>query len=178
MIRLLPIGRVDVDFLPRFLGRLEDIFEGFQTRLEGALNLEANWYDDVRSQYYSTKILRSLAALTGTNGLSRLLGITQVDLYVPSLNFVFGEAECPGNVAVVSMFRLHPKFYGQVDGSLLFQRTLKEAVHELGHTFGLTHCNDPYCVMTFSNNIYDTDQKHEAFCPSCRQLVRKTLERE
>ena len=107
----------------------------------------------------------------------KLLGVATVDLYVPSLNFVFGEAECPGEVSVISMFRLDPKFYDQRDDKLLFHRTVKEAVHELGHTFGLIHCGHPNCVMFFSNSIYDTDLKNEGFCCRCGQMVRKAIER-
>jgi archaemetzincin len=107
--------------------------------------------------------------------LDRVLGVTDVDLYAPSLNFVFGEAECPGDVALVSLFRLDPKFYDQKDDLLLSQRTLKEAVHELGHTFGLRHCGSLDCVMFFSNSIYDTDRKQERFCTSCWDKVNKNI---
>jgi archaemetzincin len=119
----------------------------------------------------------SLSEFTMKSNLVRLLGVTDVDLYVPSLNFVFGEAKCPGNVAVISIFRLDPRFYGEENESLLYRRAVKEAVHELGHTFGLTHCEDSSCVMFFSNSIYDTDRKHETFCGRCVPLVRKAVQR-
>jgi archaemetzincin len=156
--------------------RLEQTFKGFQTKLERRLSIQAEWFDRDRRQYNSTKILQSLSTMIKGQDLSRVLGVTSLDLYVPSLNFVFGEAQCPGNVAVISTCRLDPKFYGQTDRSLLFQRALKEAVHELGHTFGMGHCKDHICVMFFSNSIYDTDRKHEKFCHGCSELVKNIIE--
>jgi len=176
VIRLAPIGRVETELLTRLMERLEQTFNGFRTKLEKPLSIQTEWYDNGRNQYNSTKILRSLSTMIKGQDMSRVLGVTPVDLYVPSLNFVFGEAECPGNVAVISTWRLDPKFYGQKDRSLLFQRAIKEAVHELAHTFGMTHCKDHDCVMFFSNSIYDTDQKHEKFCHGCGGLVKKIIE--
>jgi archaemetzincin len=93
----------------------------------------------------------------------RVLGVTDMDLYAGGLNFVFGMAETQGGAAVISVARLrlganHARFQA---------RTLKEAVHELGHTFGLPHCPRPQCVMHFSNSLADTDRKGADFCPEC-----------
>jgi archaemetzincin len=102
----------------------------------------------------------------------RILGITSVDLYVPSLNFVFGEAKLGGPSAVISTHRLYPQFYGQAPNEELFLKRVEiEAVHELGHTFGLRHCPDQDCVMHFSNGIVDTDRKGSEFCGRCAGLV-------
>ena len=104
------------------------------------------------------------------------MGITEVDLYVPKLNFVFGQAECPGKIAVISLFRLKPEFYGQASNVKLFlERTLKEAVHELGHTLGLGHCRHSFCVMFFSNSIMDTDRKETNFCIECQKTIEKKI---
>jgi archaemetzincin len=107
----------------------------------------------------------------------KVLGVTEVDLYVPRLNFVFGEAQCPGRTAVISLFRLKPEFYGQHPNRNLFvERSVKEAVHEVGHTLGLGHCHNPACIMFFSNSILDTDRKKLAFCERCYPLILKRLE--
>jgi len=107
-----------------------------------------------------------------------VLGVTTRDLYVPGLNFVFGEAHCPGKIAAISLFRLNPKFYGQsADNQLFYERAVKEAVHEVGHMLGLLHCRNSSCVMFFSNSILDTDRKKSTFCEKCStsiaELVRK-----
>ncbi|NKE72819.1 hypothetical protein MNODULE_18880 [Nitrospiraceae bacterium HYJII51-Mn-bac16s-1-B09] len=103
--------------------------------------------------------------------VERVLGVVALDLYAADLNFVFGEADSREGVAVVSVARLKPEFYGlPPDDALLHLRLLKEAVHELGHTYGLGHCPDLTCVMHFSNELKETDQKGESFCPECALL--------
>jgi archaemetzincin len=96
----------------------------------------------------------------------KVLGIVDLDLYVPELNFVFGEAS--QRAAVISLARLRQEFYNlPQDQSLFHKRALTEAVHELGHTYGLGHCGNPLCVMFFSNSLIDTDRKGSKFCPKC-----------
>ena len=93
-----------------------------------------------------------------------MLAVTACDLYVEGLNFVFGLAERPGSAAVISLYRLG--IGARAETRRL--RTLKEAVHELGHTLGMSHCPNPGCVMHFSNSLGDTDRKAASFCQSCR----------
>lgn len=119
-----------------------------------------------REQYEASRLLEKVSSLP--NGKS--LGITSVDLFAPGLNFVFGQAEIGGRKGLISTARLDPRFYGEeFDESLFLKRVLKEAVHELGHTFGLRHCRNPNCVMFFSNSISDTDRKSESFCSFCKR---------
>jgi archaemetzincin len=97
----------------------------------------------------------------------KILGIVDRDLYVPELNFVFGLAHTKG--AVISLTRLRQGFYDLPENESRFhQRVLIEAVHELGHTYGLGHCNNPHCVMFFSNSLTDTDRKGSKFCNNCK----------
>ncbi len=90
-----------------------------------------------------------------------VLGVTEVDLYSGNLNFVFGQAQILGKAAVISLFRLRG------EREVYHLRALKEAVHELGHTMGLQHCDDDTCVMHFSNSLADTDIKGEFYCSTC-----------
>lgn len=134
-------------------------------------------YDKVRRQYNSTLLLEYLA-VSKPRGYSRCLGVTEADLYAGRLNFVFGEAVLNGEDAVISLHRLRPEFYGNMPDRRLFEaRVLKEAVHELCHTFGLTHCDNPECVMRFSNSIIDTDFKKAQPCLNCQvKLFRRMLQ--
>ncbi len=104
----------------------------------------------------------------------RVLGVTELDLYVPNLNFIFGQAQMGGRTALISLVRLREEFWRRRPNErLLRERTLKEAVHELGHTFGLEHCPNPKCVMHFSNSLADTDVKDSWFCPECKKKIRQ-----
>jgi len=126
-------------------------------------------HDSRRNQFHSTAILQALQPLA--NG-SRILAITSLDLFVPVLTFVFGEAQLAGTCAVVSLHRLREEVYGlPANPPLLAERLFKEAVHELGHTFGLRHCDDWRCVMTSSYSVEWLDVKSAEFCPCCRKLI-------
>jgi archaemetzincin len=126
--------------------------------------------DPSRRQYHSTPLLYSLER-TGDPG-ARVLGVTELDLYVPVLTFVFGEAQLDGNCALVSACRLREEFYGLPPREeLLRERLFKEAVHELGHTFGLRHCANWRCVMTSSHAVERLDVKGAEFCAACRRVV-------
>jgi archaemetzincin len=106
----------------------------------------------------------------------RTLGVADVDLFAPRLNFVFGEAILLGSVAVISLARLRPEFYGQPpEPEALERRAIIEALHELSHTLGLGHCPRAHCVMRFSNCIEHTDQKGFAFCERCAEVIHGAL---
>ena len=129
-------------------------------------------FNKKRNQYLSTAILKALMEGKGYMAREKLLGVVDQDLYVPELNFVFGEAS--QKAAIISLSRLRQEFYHlPQEQSLLYKRTLTEAVHELGHTYGLDHCKNPRCVMFFSNSLIDTDRKGSEFCPECRKKLFK-----
>lgn len=123
-----------------------------------------------RNQYHSTRILERLTQTSETQ-----LVVTELDLYIPILTFVFGEARLGGSCAVVSYHRLAQDFYGlPPDPELRCERLIKEAVHELGHTAALTHCDDYECVMAASHSVEWLDLKGTAFCGECRGRLRAT----
>jgi len=129
----------------------------------------AQAYNPDRKQYLSSKLL---AALGKSEGEERVVGIVDVDLYVPRLNFVFGEADMVSGTAIISLCRLRQEYYGLApDETLFLERATKEIVHELGHTFGLGHCPNNKCVMHFSNSLADTDLKESHFCNKCRPKI-------
>jgi archaemetzincin len=122
--------------------------------------------DQRRGQHSSRAILAWLAARAPANG-ARLLAVTDVDLFIPVLTFVFGEAQLNGGVAVVSTARLH------APGGRLAERLGKESVHELAHTFGLVHCASHTCVMARSASVAAVDLKSARLCGDCRIRYRE-----
>lgn len=129
-------------------------------------------FDASRSQYNSTVLLSHLAAEKAEDG-ERVLGVAAVDLFIPVLTYVFGEAQLGGRAAVVSRYRLDNTLYGLApDETLYLARLEKEAMHELGHTFGLLHCDDLDCVMHRSTYVEEIDLKTARFCAACRAELR------
>ena len=122
-------------------------------------------FDAQRGQYSSVLVLRQLLGQVSDSTI-RLLGVTHKDLFIPMLSFVLGQAQLNGPTAVISLARLRQEFYGfPPDPELLVLRAIKEAVHEIGHTFGLTHCTDTGCPMSLSNNVRHVDAKGKELCP-------------
>lgn len=142
--------------------------------INGKINIGGT-FDSVRKQYYSTKILKEMLHDIPPDAL-KIIGLTPLDLCIPILTFVFGEAQLGGNLGIVSIARLKQEFYGLPPNSdFLFRRLVKEMNHELGHTFGLIHCPQRDCVMYLANSIRDVDIKGENFCERCKELLEVKL---
>jgi archaemetzincin len=144
-----------------------------------ALSIPPGAYDAKRGQYQSMEMMKMLAQQVPRDA-SRVLGVTDVDLAIPMLSFLFGQAQFDGPIAVVSLCRLHQEFYGlPAEESLLRERTVKEVLHELGHTFGLVHCSDSTCAMSLATHIELVDAKAEQYCTRCgMHLVQRFTSRE
>ena len=128
-------------------------------------------FDSGRGQTYATAILARLAEAPIEED-DIMLGVTEADLFVPVLTFVFGEAQYPGRAAIISAARLREEFYGlPPNAPKLDERLLKEAVHEIGHTRGLGHCDDWNCVMVSSHRVERLDVKSVEFCSRCRKKL-------
>jgi len=164
-IVVVPIGQVDESILTVIGQGLREAF-GWAYVIAAALPHPDYAYRR-RGQYLVDDILAQLSRLD--LDAERWLGMADLDLYTPGLNFVFGQARMGGPAAVIALPRLRQSFYGLPEDEALFhQRAVKEAVHELGHTYGLGHCRNPRCVMCFSNSLRDVDRKGREFCPLCR----------
>ncbi|TFF98997.1 MAG: archemetzincin [Promethearchaeota archaeon] len=177
-----PIEEIQENLL-RFLKEgLEGIFSFDNLKAEvweKILSLRDSEYNRSRGQYKGSKVLERLLNLHYIKKTYRILGVMDKDLYSRNLNFIFGIATSPRSLsskrsgaALISITRLRQEFYRKPKNKILFQkRVLKEGVHELGHTFGLGHCNN-YCIMTFSNHLGETDEKPLEFCKSCSKKLK------
>ncbi len=164
-IVVVAVGKVEPRILAHIRAAVTQTF-GQQCRIGDALPAPEYAFDLRRGQYAAEAIIERLHL----GDAECALGVVDLDLYVPQLNFVFGLADHRGRRAVIALLRLRESFYGASDDETLFlARAVKEAVHELGHTYGLRHCRDRRCVMAFSNSLADTDYKGREFCARCRQ---------
>jgi archaemetzincin len=170
-IRLVPIGDVDPGLLEYLMLTLAGRFDAECVVIHPNLDFQ-DTYNASRRQFHSTELLAGVRKIAPADG-GKILGITDVDLFIPIFTFVFGEAQVGGSAALMSTHRLRQEFYGLPgDRQLLFGRTEKEAIHELGHAYGLAHCRNFYCVMRFSNSVEDVDLKTCNFCQLCETRLR------
>jgi archaemetzincin len=169
-ILIVPVGKVDDDILRNISPSLEETFRR-SVDIGGEMPVPQGSYNSKRKQYNSTAILKKMLDVK-TKDIERVLGVADVDLYVPELAFVFGEADISSGVTVISITRLRQEFYGsRGNRKLLIVRCIKEAIHELGHTYSLGHCPYPGCIMFFSNSLRDTDLKGPGFCRMCKNFL-------
>ena len=169
-ILIIPIGKIESDILTDISTAIEKIFH-CRIEIGKGISVPRNSYHTRRRQYHSTDILKEMHALRKKVS-EKMLGLTDVDLYVHDLNFVFGEADIAAGIAVISLSRLKQEFYGlPPDIKLFHERAVKESIHELGHTYGFNHCNNPRCIMYFSNTLRDTDVKGPGFCNICKERL-------
>lgn len=170
-VLLVPIEPVDYAALDALVKPLE-LALGSPVHLHRTNEINPNSaFDPSRKQYNSTIIL-SLLLQRFPNSTNKILGITALDLFVPVLTYVFGEAQLGGSTCLVSTHRLDDVMYGlPPNRSLLRERLLKEAIHELGHNFGLIHCRSYECAMHSSTSVEEIDLKHATFCSDCRRQI-------
>ncbi len=134
-------------------------------------------FDSLRGQY-SSRILLAQLLREVPEDASRILGVTGVDLFIPVLTYVFGEAQLDGRAALVSTYRLDDQLYGlPANRNLLADRLRKEAIHEIGHTYNLLHCQRNPCVMMSSTNVESIDLKSDRFCDHCLRDFRQEATR-
>lgn len=140
--------------------------ESLMTDIEFAYDLE-------RDQYYSTPILEALEKRAPRDCL-KILGLTKEDLFIPILTHVYGEAQLGGVASIVSIARLVDAPDSDPSGKGR-DRIIKEAAHELGHTFDLRHCEDDTCIMHYCRKLDDVDHKSDRFCRYCEVLYKDSI---
>jgi archaemetzincin len=174
-ILIVPIRPVDHVELTSLIAPLTTTFEQSVSIEELNYVDPAFAFNSYRNQFNSTSIIAALLERYPAHQ-GKIIGITTVDLFVPVLTYVFGEAQLDGKVAVLSSFRLREELFGlDPNPELEHNRLVKEAVHELGHTFGLIHCPIPECVMHASSSAEEVDVKGKNFCDECEQTLKGAM---
>lgn len=169
-IILITYGEFETDYLLDIAGEVGHEF-GYPVIIHSSrLDLKA-YFDQNRRQYDGNRLLQEINALSLKDTVKKI-GLFRVDLYIPILTYIFGQAIYKGETGIVSLYRLRNEQYGMPpDDELLYDRFLKVIIHELGHTFGLVHCQVPNCVMRSSTYVEDIDQKRHHLCSNCRETL-------
>jgi len=169
-ITLLSFARFGDDFLEKISGAVEHEYHSMVLIKEMYLDL-SEFFDAGRRQYKGDKLLRAVDQLYSSE-TGKALGLFNIDLYIPILTYIFGQAQLGGRTGIASLYRLSNERYGIVEGGdYLAERFKKEIIHELGHLFGLIHCHTPTCVMRSSTYVEDIDQKEAKLCIRCKSII-------
>lgn len=171
-IILVACGPFEKDFLRKIAQSAEKEFRIPVTFEENHIDLTP-FYNPERRQYDGNKLLTFVSSCS-VNEDAKVIGLFRIDLFIPILTYIFGQAMLNGRSAVASIYRLRNEMYGlKKNEVLLLSRATKEVIHELGHNFGLIHCHIQTCVMRSSTYVEDIDQKSHTFCPACRETLDK-----
>ncbi|MCX6268623.1 MAG: archaemetzincin family Zn-dependent metalloprotease [Bacteroidetes bacterium] len=166
-ITLISFGYFEKDFLEKTAEAVRLEFVCSANIREGHIDL-SDFYDPGRRQYNGDKLLRQIDAMAFPDSV-KVIGLFNIDLFIPILTFIYGQAFLGGRSGIASHYRLSNEPYGMVmDKKILLDRFRKEVIHELGHAFGLIHCYQPTCVMRSSTYVEDIDQKEQHLCLTCR----------
>jgi archaemetzincin len=169
-ISLISFGYFEHDFLDKIVLAVNREFNQPVSHREGHLDL-SEFYDSARRQYDGNRLLMAVDALHGMEH-SKAFGLFYVDLFIPILTYIFGQAFLGGRTGIASIYRLGNERYGLKETeSILLERFTKEVIHELGHTYGLIHCHTTGCVMASSTYVEDIDQKSRNLCTKCREKL-------
>jgi archaemetzincin len=172
-IILSPIGEFSSGLIDPVVRIVSNAF-GFDTILTPILQDIEFARDTARNQYHSTPILQRLAAEAPARAI-KVAALCRVDLFIPILTYVYGEAQLNGRACIISSYRLDDSLVGAEPEERFVSRMAKETIHELGHTFDLRHCPDPVCLMHYCRNESDVDRKSDQFCRYCKVLLGDAL---
>ncbi|MEI7525557.1 MAG: archaemetzincin family Zn-dependent metalloprotease [Mariniphaga sp.] len=165
-ITLISFGFFEQDFLEQIATAVQTEFDCTVNIREGRIDL-GEYYDPARRQYNGNTLIKIVDSMVFPEP-NKILGLFNVDLFIPILTYIFGQAYLNGRSGIASVYRLSNERYGlPKNEQILLDRTKKEVIHELGHTFGLIHCDNPICVMRSSTYLEDVDQKKQHLCHKC-----------
>jgi archaemetzincin len=170
-----PVGVLDDALIEYIKSKIISVF-GYQVEVIPLLQDMGFAFDRQRGQYHSTQILKKLAGHAPSLTL-KVLAVTNVDLFIPILTHVYGEAQLGGTACIISTFRLDEDLTTLSGKKALYLRAGKEALHEMGHTFRLRHCKDPNCLMHYCHTLKDVDRKTDQFCRYCTVLLQDEKKR-
>ena len=171
-ILLQALGPVTSNILKILETTLPKRFISSSFALAPSLDLPSDAFDSARKQFVSPEIISFIQENCRNTPYQKILGICDINAYSGRLNFVFGEAQFGGRSAAIYLARLREEMGDLFDERIFLQRVVTEAVHEIGHLFGLQHCSSSSCVMYFSNSLEDTDKKGSDFCSACKMKIR------
>ena len=174
-ILISPIGNLSTELVETVAREIQRAF-GFATETGVILEDITFALDQNRQQYHSTMILDHMAAAMPAHCL-RVLAITTVDLFIPILTHVYGEAQLGGAASIVSTYRLNESGSAMNITPRFLERIVKEAIHELGHTFNLRHCPEHTCIMHYCRSEDDVDRKSDDLCRYCKVMVDDEIKR-
>ncbi len=173
-ITLVSVGYIEEVYLRSVIDTAGKEFSLPVVVREGFIDI-SEFFDPTRRQYNGTKLLKEIDILFGSDN-TKTIGLFSIDLFIPILTYIFGQAYLNGRTGIASYFRLSNDRYGMTgNGNLVMERFKKEVIHELGHTFGLVHCHIPDCVMRSSTYVEDIDQKKMHLCSHCRSALNAAL---
>ncbi len=172
---LSPIGGLDIELFEPIIKRISDIF-GVHAKTQSLIDDVGFALDPERRQHHSTTILDKLADLAPSDSL-KVIALTDVDLFIPILTHVYGEAQLGGKACIISIYRLNESISIVNNKDAYIDRVVKEAIHELGHTFNLRHCKDQTCIMHYCRSIKDVDRKSDQLCRYCKVLLSDEMKR-
>jgi len=175
IILISPVGDFSSELTEAIAGEIQRVF-GFSCTIDAVLQDISFALDQNRNQHHSTMIIEQLAARAPARAI-RVIAIAQVDLFIPILTHVYGEAQLGGTACVVSTFRLNEGRSGMNISQKYIGRVVKEAIHELGHTFNLRHCPEDSCIMHYCRNEEDVDRKSDELCRYCKVMLEDEIKR-
>jgi archaemetzincin len=170
-----PIGDLDASLINTICAGVNRRF-GYGTEVIPLLSDISFALEPVRDQYLSTSIIEQVSTMAPAHAI-KVLALCTVDLFIPILTHVYGEAQLGGKACIISTHRLNEENPTKNNPGSFAIRVEKEAIHELGHTFGLRHCPDHYCIMHYCRTVKDVDRKSDQLCRYCKILLEDEIKK-